>query len=253
LATNDFRLVTQIKSTLSKELFTMANLPENFRRNRSLFSDFFRDLDELFGVNFASLPSLSQGLEWDRRMLQPRIEIEDVEDSFIMRCELPGVRLEDIKIELAGQMLNVTAERKVSQRDPKKQVQTQESLFFQRSFSIPSGVQPDQIQAHYENGVLELLIPKAQQTQRQSIEVQSGRASSRGVSGGLSAGSGTDRDAELSSERDAAGDRNPRVAQDQDQNQDLSQEQSQARNRDLPVEGDRKQTRGSKRSQDLQH
>lgn len=150
----------------------MANLPDVFRSNRSLFSDFFRDLDELFKMGNRSFPDIG---DVGSEMIQPTVDLQEAGENYMLTFDIPGVKKEDLKIDLTDNVITVSGER----RQEWNEGQTSRGRRygkFQQSFSLPQGVDSEQVKAHYDNGVLEVLIPKPTGSQRRSIDIQAGRA-----------------------------------------------------------------------------
>lgn len=130
---------------------------------RSLAADLFDEMDRFFNV-------------YDERTVNPACEISEADDHYYMSIDLPGMKREDIKIEANGDVLTISGERKRESSDGRKIQRYERSYgFFKRSFTIPSVVDADKIEAHYENGVLELYLPKTQAARPRQIEIQSGK------------------------------------------------------------------------------
>lgn len=98
----------------------------------------------------------------------PAYEVNEREDHFAISVDLPGVKKEELKIEVLDKSLTITGERK----------KLGQSLgTFKRSFVLPNTVSVDKIEAHYEDGVLQLFVPKTPAAQARTIEVQAGKSS----------------------------------------------------------------------------
>ena len=127
-------------------------LPDMINTHRGLFSSFFRDLDDYLEANGKiSYPKLTS------ESIQATLDISEDGKSYLLSVDLPGVKREDLKIEQGDGIVTVSAERNQSH--------------FKQSFSIPAGTIGDQIRAHYNDGVLELMIPKAENTQTKPVEL----------------------------------------------------------------------------------
>ena len=94
-----------------------------------------------------------------------RTDIRDEGDKFVLEAELPGFKKEDIKLDLKDGILTVSAQHSESseEKDKKGSYIRRERRYgsFARKFDV-SGIQEDGITAAYNNGVLELTLPKAQ-------------------------------------------------------------------------------------------
>lgn len=90
----------------------------------------------------------------------PTFDITDQENSFTISLDIPGLKREDIEIEFKENHLYVSGERKTKR--PGK---------FSKVFTIPQNVNVDAIEAHFENGVLDLVLPKEAKSQSKKITI----------------------------------------------------------------------------------
>lgn len=118
-----------------------------------LHSDLWRQMDRVFD---------------DVAEYSPAYEVSEREDHFAISVDLPGVKKDEIKIEVLDKTLTVTGERKRFDKSYGS---------FKRSFMLPNTVSSDKIEAHYEDGVLQLYVPKTQAAQARTIEIQAGKSS----------------------------------------------------------------------------
>ena len=104
----------------------------------------------------------------------PAVDISETEKSYELHLAVPGMKKEDFEIELSQGSLIIRGTRKFSDE---KQVKTYHSIgtaygSFSRSFSLPEHASVSKIEAHYNNGILEVLIPKDEEKSlRTSIKV----------------------------------------------------------------------------------
>lgn len=108
----------------------------------------------------------------------PSVNIRETNDNFIVEMAAPGMTKEDFKIELDGNLLTISSEKedRNEMKDGEKYTRQEFSYqSFQRSFQLPKDVvDSDKIQAKYENGVLNLVVPKkehAKQKPPRMIEI----------------------------------------------------------------------------------
>lgn len=137
-------------------------------------SDLFDQMERFF----EDLPSVGTGRFYDERNFTPATDISENDDSYTISFDIPGMKKEDIKIEIDSNILMISGERKRENKtDKKDKIQRFEKTygFFKRSFSLPQGIDPNGIQANYENGVLELALPKTAEAKPRRIEIQSGK------------------------------------------------------------------------------
>ena len=123
-----------------------------FERNDDNFFDIFDNFERKFFNNTnANLPAF-------------RTDIRDAGDKFILEAELPGFNKEDIKLDLKDGILTISAEHSESKddKDDKGQYLRRERRYgsFRRSFDV-TGIDENGITAAYNNGILELSLPKA--------------------------------------------------------------------------------------------
>jgi len=101
----------------------------------------------------------------------PAVNIKETKDEFNVEMAAPGMNKDDFKIELDGNMLTISSEKSEQheQNNGDEKFSRREFSYqsFQRSFSLPKDVvDSDKIEAHYENGVLKLRIPKKEEAKQ---------------------------------------------------------------------------------------
>lgn len=129
----------------------------------------WKEMDRLFD----EWPAANSTSERERAFL-PSLEIAENEKQYTVSIDLPGLKKDQIKIEMHDKTLTFSGERKREEHFQDKQMRRMEKSygFFKRSFALPENVEVDKIEAKYENGVLELNIPKSQPSPTKKIEVQ---------------------------------------------------------------------------------
>jgi HSP20 family protein len=132
-----------------------------------------REVDRLFD------DVLRAGISGSERqppaMLVPQINVSETDKELRITAELPGVSDKDIDVSLDGDILTVRGEKKLERKEEKEDFHFVERSFgsFQRAIRIPFAVEPDKVQARFENGVLTVTIPKSEaQSRARRIEVQ---------------------------------------------------------------------------------
>lgn len=103
----------------------------------------------------------------------PVCEILDEEKSFAISLDMPGFGKEDIDIEVKDNHLIVTGERKSASKTEKNNVLRSERRYgkYSRVFSLPQNLKIDAIEARYENGVLDIRVPKEEKSQPKKIQI----------------------------------------------------------------------------------
>jgi len=134
-----------------------------------------------------SLSELGQLNERMRRMLEqtfggmldepagwvPAVDIEELQDAYVVEAEVPGVKREDVNIELSGNELTISGEIKAREREGVIRRRTRRVGDFEFRVVLPNEVNAEGIDAKLNDGVLTVRIPKAERAQRRRIEVKS--------------------------------------------------------------------------------
>ncbi len=136
--------------------------------------DPFREMAELRATmdrllnETRNLPVSSEDSIW---MLP--LDVSETEDAFIVKASLPGVNPDDIDISITENVLTIKAEIKAQKEIENARYHLQERRYgtFSRSITLPTTVNADAVDAVYENGVLTLNIPKAEEVKPRKIEV----------------------------------------------------------------------------------
>ena len=124
------------------------------------FDDFFTR--DLFWNGENGLPKLST---------TPAVNIKETDNSFDLELAAPGLDKKDFNIEVNEDVLTISFERKEKKEVNEETYRRREFGFqsFKRSFSLPETLDGDKIQAKYENGVLNLVIPKRPEAKPQPV------------------------------------------------------------------------------------
>jgi HSP20 family protein len=98
--------------------------------------------------------------------------VEDKE-HYLLRADLPGVSEDDVKIELDDNVLTISGERRSEHEERKEGYRRigRASGSFSRSLTLPDGIEPDSIKAHFEKGVLEVSIPKPEERKPRRVAI----------------------------------------------------------------------------------
>ena len=91
----------------------------------------------------------------------PKVDVFEKDNRLITRVDLPGVKKEDVSVEVADGLLTLTGERKIEKEEKKDNVYRSECQYgsFFRSVPLPEGVKADEVKATFVNGVLEVSVP----------------------------------------------------------------------------------------------
>jgi HSP20 family protein len=106
----------------------------------------------------------------------PAMDLVETADAFVLRADLPGVRQEDVKIEVEDNLLTVSGERAAEHESRGEGFYRLERAFgsFSRSLTLPKGIDSEAVAASFTNGVLEVRIPKPEQAKPRRIEIAVG-------------------------------------------------------------------------------
>lgn len=131
-----------------------------------------RDVNRLFAS--VGMPSVSgsQAQGW-----VPTIDVVQKGNDLVVRAEIPGVQPQDVDVSVTDNVLTISGERKQESSEQQGDYLMKESSYgsFQRSMTLPQGVDPSSIQARFDNGLLEVRVPNAARKQtpsRRRIPVQ---------------------------------------------------------------------------------
>jgi HSP20 family protein len=155
-----------------------------------------QEMDRLFASSFGDVSPYGQGGtsgqssrslatqgQQSRGLGQwmPQVEVRQRGNELVVSADLPGLKPEDVDIEIDDGILTISGERRQSSEDRDQGVYRSERSYgaFTRSIALPEGVDEDQVQARFEHGVLEVTVPVPQQRQRaRRVQIQPGSGSS---------------------------------------------------------------------------
>ena len=138
----------------------------------------FRELDELQqemnrvfdNLGYSSLARKTDGL----KSFVPPAEMEETEDAVLIRLEVPGINPEDIDIQASAEAVSIRGERKSESKTEEKGMTRTEFRYgsFQRVIPLSTRINHNQVEAEYKNGVLELTLPKVEETKQKAVKVK---------------------------------------------------------------------------------
>lgn len=139
-------------------------------RNRRPFEGltrWFDDIDTLFDTGFLT--------DYPGEMWRPAIDVEEKDGAYLVRADLPGMKKNDIHVELKNGYLTLKGERKSEHEENKDNFHRIERTYgtFERTFKVPDGVTEKEIHATYKDGVLELTVaaPKAEERKTSKVKI----------------------------------------------------------------------------------
>jgi HSP20 family protein len=105
----------------------------------------------------------------------PPMDLVEAEDEYVLRADLPGLAEDDLDIEVKDNVLTISGERRAEHEDRREGYHRVERAFgrFSRSLDLPEGIDSSAVSADFENGVLEVRIPKPEERQPTKIAIGS--------------------------------------------------------------------------------
>jgi HSP20 family protein len=159
-----------------------------FRRGRG-FYDLHSEMNRLFDETYGGLSRWPGGQQRAQQLTEwaPAVDVLQRDGDLVVRAELPGVRPEDVDITLENRVLTIRGERREEQDEQRGGYYVRERRHgsFQRSMTLPEGVDEDRVRARYDNGVLEVTIEgaaAAREPRRIQVETGESRADTEGLS-----------------------------------------------------------------------
>ncbi len=143
---------------------------------RSMFNDFLnlhRGFDDLFDRVMRGFPTSPGAAETAASAFVPPAEAWVHENKFYLRLYVPGIDKQNIEVSTVNNQVKVRGERKPNEnlRDESYVLREVPYGTFERTFSLPDGVDLEKISASYHNGTLELTIPAAMKSMPRRIEI----------------------------------------------------------------------------------
>ncbi len=131
------------------------------------------EMNRLFNT-FFDTPTPGNGTS-ARRWI-PAMDLVETDEHFVLKADLPGLSEEDVSIEVEENVLTISGERKAEHEDKREGFVRVERSYgsFRRSLTLPEGIDPEGVSASFENGVLEVRIPKPEQRKPRKVAIQVG-------------------------------------------------------------------------------
>jgi HSP20 family protein len=126
--------------------------------------------DELNRAFETSFSSFIRPLDLPNRW-NPAVDVYQDKDQFTVYAELPGLKKDEIEISLNGDTLTISGERKPEAKADQGPGHEKASEKFQRSLYLPVAVNPEKVSAAYKDGILKVLLPKAEEAKPKVIPV----------------------------------------------------------------------------------
>ncbi|MBL0146245.1 MAG: Hsp20/alpha crystallin family protein [Chitinophagaceae bacterium] len=127
-----------------------------------MFEDFFKPWNEL----------VDTGNLWGRTLNVPAVNIIENKDEYKVSLAVPGMKKDDFKIDIEGNMLTISSEKEESKEEKEKKFTRKEYNYscFSRSFTLPEEINKEKIEAKYEEGVLKITLPRKEEAKKISAK-----------------------------------------------------------------------------------
>jgi HSP20 family protein len=142
------------------------------------------EMNQLFGQALGQGGRTATRGEAATRTWAPALDIAERNDAYVVTVEVPGIKPEELEITLENGALTISGERRFESETTEKQYHRVERRYgaFRRSITLPDRVRADAIEASFEDGLLQVVVPKAEEAKPRRIEVRAGRGSVEGTS-----------------------------------------------------------------------
>lgn len=137
----------------------------------------FRDMERMMRNFFTSpfpvlrSPLLMRELETE---FIPDVDLRETDKEFILSATIPGMSKDDIDINVTDDGITLTGERKTEEEKPGERYHLRQQSYgkFSVSYALPSDVKTDEVKATYRDGVLEVVLPKAEVKEAHKVNIQ---------------------------------------------------------------------------------
>jgi HSP20 family protein len=152
----------------------MSNLTRWNPRSDLEVTDFFRPFESLMNDLWRNWPTRFEG-EGMGAMLRPAMDVVEDDNTLTVRLDLPGMSPEDVNVEVENNTLTVSGEMGDTMEKEGERYHYRERSYgsFQRSIRLPNTIDTEDIDANFENGVLNITMPKRHEAKPKQIAVKS--------------------------------------------------------------------------------
>lgn len=146
-----------------RSLSNPNSLWKNWDNLAQQFDSFFADFDK---GNSSEINRSERSL-----VFAPATDVEESSTHYDLSFDMPGMKEEDLNVELDGRTLTVSGKRERQVTDTKNHRSEKFYGEYRRTISLPDNIKGEEIQASYDNGVLSIKLPKAQLTGAKKIQI----------------------------------------------------------------------------------
>ncbi len=133
------------------------------------FDEFFEE--PLFPPGWVTLPALRRFKQLEE--FSPVVDMYDNKDEIVVKAEIPGMKKEDLKVSITEDTLSIKGEMKKEEEAKEDDYYYSERTFgsFSRTLSLPSKIKANKVNAKFENGLLEIHMPKESDSKPKEVKV----------------------------------------------------------------------------------
>lgn len=134
-------------------------------------------LNQLFNQPFEPFAALGTNQALTASSFVPAVDIYEDAQNIVLTAELPGIEEKDLDIRMENGVLTLSGERKMEHEETQENFHRVERSYgrFTRSFTLPPTVDPNNVKAHFDNGVLKVTLLKREEAKPKQIQVQTGK------------------------------------------------------------------------------
>lgn len=131
-----------------------------------------QEFDRLFESFFPARPDGNGDVE--TALWSPRVDLAETDDTYLIQLDVPGMKKDAFNINYQQGVLSVSGERKAEETEEKANYVRMERSYghFYRSFTLPKAIKEDKIEASYQDGVLTIRVPKAEESKPRRIQIR---------------------------------------------------------------------------------
>ena len=132
-------------------------------------SELQNEMERWFGSGLSGVPELQSGIDFS-----PSVDLQETSKEYFFRFDIPGVKKEDVKIEVESSTLTVSGERRAEKEEKDAKRHLTETYYgsFMRSFSLPQIIDQSKVIAEYKDGILKITIPKTAPSNTKTVAIQ---------------------------------------------------------------------------------
>ena len=152
----------------------MKNLTRWNPRNEVEVSDPFRPIEQLFDEMWRNWPNRYFEGDTTRPFLRPAMDVVENENNITVRVDLPGLTGDDVHVEMEDNVLTIKGEigDTIEKDGERYHYRERYSGSFQRSLRLPNTIDAEKVDASFDNGVLNIVLPKVPQAQPKKIDIK---------------------------------------------------------------------------------